>query len=161
MAVFQDVVFGFKGEEYTVKSNKIMRLIAMIEDIVSLGDITRGEVNLSRLAEAYSACLNYAGAETEIETVYETMFGIGSAPKIQEAATGTENRKKAESSKEESGIVKNLFITAVSNFGIAPSEFWGMHPQEFWWLAEAKVPDAFKEPQRKRLLRLLEKGWNG
>ena len=87
MAVFQDVVFGFKGEEYTVKSNKIMRLIAMIEDIVTLGDLTSGNIKLSRLAEAYSACLNYAGAETEVETVYETLFGSGSSGVVQESIT--------------------------------------------------------------------------
>jgi hypothetical protein len=34
-----------------------------------------------------------------------------------------------------------------------------MHPQEFWWIAQAKAPEAFKEPQRKRLLRLLENGF--
>jgi hypothetical protein len=57
--------------------------------------------------------------------------------------------------------VKNLYIAAVNSFSISPSEFWGMHPTEFWWLAEAKAPHAFQEPQRKRLLRLLENGFDG
>lgn len=52
-------------------------------------------------------------------------------------------------------------MAAVNSFGITPSEFWGMHPKEFWWVAEAKIPKAFEEPQRKRLLRLLENGWDG
>jgi hypothetical protein len=87
MAVFEDVVFGFKGDEYTVKATKIMRLIAMIEDIVTLGDLTSGKVKLSKLAEAYTACLNYAGAETEIETVYESLFGTDGAGNVQASIT--------------------------------------------------------------------------
>lgn len=55
--------------------------------------------------------------------------------------------------------MKNLYMAAVSSFGISPSEFWGMHPQEFWWIAEAKAPHAFQVPQRKRLLDLLENGF--
>jgi hypothetical protein len=43
--------------------------------------------------------------------------------------------------------------------GLAPSEFWRMHPVEFWWYAKAKHPDLFEEPQRDRLLRLLEEGF--
>jgi hypothetical protein len=35
-----------------------------------------------------------------------------------------------------------------------------MHPDEFWWLAEMKNPEVFQEPQRVRLLRLLERGLN-
>jgi hypothetical protein len=52
-------------------------------------------------------------------------------------------------------------MTAIASFGLSPSEFWALHPTEFWWIAEAKAPHAFQEPQRKRLLNLLEKGWNG
>jgi hypothetical protein len=40
-----------------------------------------------------------------------------------------------------------------------PSEFWKLHPDEFWWLAQMKNPEAFQEPQRARLLRLLEEGF--
>lgn len=50
-------------------------------------------------------------------------------------------------------------MTAVGIWGISPSDFWQMTPQEFWWIAEQKNPDAFKEPQRVRLLKLLENGF--
>ena len=51
-------------------------------------------------------------------------------------------------------------MTAVHGFGMAPSEFWGLDPKEFWWIVEARAPHLFEEPQRKRLLRLLEEGFS-
>jgi hypothetical protein len=51
-------------------------------------------------------------------------------------------------------------MTAITSFGLSPSEFWSLHPQEFWWIVESKAPHLFEEPQRKRLLRLLEEGFN-
>lgn len=88
MSVFQDVILGFRGEEYTVKSNKIMMLIAKIESVVSMGDLTTGRgPNLSSLAEAYAICLNYAGADVKIEDVYESLFGEGGREGSQVAVT--------------------------------------------------------------------------
>lgn len=87
MSIFEDVVFGFKGEEYKVKANKIMRLIAMVEDIVTMQDLTSGKVKFSKLAEAYAACLNYAGADTNMEEVYESLFGTGGAEVVQNSIT--------------------------------------------------------------------------
>lgn len=88
MAVFEDVTFGFKGTEYKVPANKIMRLIANVEDIVSMQDLTSGKgPKLSKLAEAYSACLNYAGAKVETEQVYETMFGENGGSNITESVS--------------------------------------------------------------------------
>ena len=77
MSVFQEVIFGFKGEEYTVPANKVMKLIAEVEDIVSLGDLTTGRgPHISKLAAAYCYCINYAGGKATIEQVYETLFGV-------------------------------------------------------------------------------------
>lgn len=87
MSIFKDVVFGFKGEEFKVKSNKIMRLIGMVEDVVTLQDLTSGKVKLSKLAEAYTECLKYAGAEVEVEEVYESLFGGQGANSVQESIT--------------------------------------------------------------------------
>jgi hypothetical protein len=75
MSIFQDVTLGFKGEEYTIPSNKVMKLIAIIEDIVSLQDLTNGKgPKLNKLAEAFSVALNYAGAKVEVEEVYASLF---------------------------------------------------------------------------------------
>ena len=88
MSVFRDVTLGFEGKEYTIPSNKIMMLIAKVEDVVSLGDLTTGMgPKLSRLAEAYCVCLKYAGADVKIEEVYETLFGDGGRKNVEGAIT--------------------------------------------------------------------------
>ena len=88
MSVFQDITLGFDGKEYTVPSNKVMMLIAKVEDVVSLGDLTTGTgPKLSRLAEGYCVCLNYAGADVKTEQVYETLFGNGGRKNVEEAIT--------------------------------------------------------------------------
>lgn len=87
MSVFKEVTFGFKGEEYTVAPNKIMRLIELVDGIVTLQVLTSGDVRLSKLAEAYTACLTYAGAKVEQEAVYESLFGEGGASSVQNTIT--------------------------------------------------------------------------
>lgn len=88
MSVFQEVTFIFKGNEYKIPSNKIMMLISNIEDIVTLSDLTTGKgPKLSKLAEAYCFCLNYAGGKFQIEDVYESMFGTENAGNVQGSIT--------------------------------------------------------------------------
>ena len=88
MAIFQDVTLGFNGSEYTVPHNKVMKLIAIVEDIVSLQDLTTGKgPKLNKLAEAYSVALNYAGAKTEVEEVYASLFGDGNGETVSGSIT--------------------------------------------------------------------------
>jgi len=88
MSIFNDVTFGFKGTEYTVPANRVMMLIAKVEDVISLQELTSGRApKLSRLAEAYSVALNYAGAEISIEEVYESLFSVDEAGMIQQSVT--------------------------------------------------------------------------
>ena len=75
MSIFQDVTLGFTGEEYTIPHNKVMKLIAIVEDVVSLQDLTNGKgPKMNKLAEAYAVALNYAGAKVEVEEVYASLF---------------------------------------------------------------------------------------
>lgn len=87
MAIFQDVNLVFKGDEYTIPSNKIMKLIAIVEDIVTLQDLTTGKVKLSKLSEAYAAAINYAGGKVEVEDVYASLFGDGGAESVSGSIT--------------------------------------------------------------------------
>lgn len=83
MSVFEDITLGFAGDEYTVKSNQVMKLIAMIEEVISLRELSQeGGPRLTRLAEAYKVALNYAGAEVTTEQVYESLFGNGGANNV-------------------------------------------------------------------------------
>ena len=88
MAIFQDVTLGFKGAEYIVKHNKVMKLIAIVEDVVTLKDLTSGKgPKLNKLAEAYSVALNYAGAKTEVDDVYASLFGDGGGEMVSGSIT--------------------------------------------------------------------------
>lgn len=86
MAIFEDISFEYKGKEFKIKSNKVMRLICTIEDIITLGELTTGP-KFSKLAEAYTAALTYAGADVEIEEVYASLFGNGSKERVSATIT--------------------------------------------------------------------------
>ena len=86
MSIFQDITFGHKGKDYKVKSTQVMRLIAMIEDVITLQELTT-QPRLSRLAEAYTVALNYAGADLPIDEVYASLFGEGGQERISGAIT--------------------------------------------------------------------------
>ena len=86
MSVFQDITFSHKGKDYKIKSNQVMKLIAMIEDVITLQELTT-QPRLSRLAEAYTVALNYAGAELSIDEVYASLFGDGGQERISASIT--------------------------------------------------------------------------
>lgn len=86
MSVFKEITLGFKGEEFTVQPSKVMRLIAMVEDVISLQELMNGP-KLSKLAEAYTVALNYAGASAQTEEVYESLFGEGGANNVRSSIT--------------------------------------------------------------------------
>lgn len=76
MAIFEDVTIGWKGEEFVVKSTDLLRLIAKIEDEISLQELTKeGGPSISRLSFGYAAALNHAGAKVSADEVYQSMFG--------------------------------------------------------------------------------------
>lgn len=87
MALFADVVIEWKGRNYTVPSNQIMRLIATIEDTVTMGELTEylqgGKMPMAKLALAFSNVLKFAGVISEDgdndleQEVYAAWFGVG------------------------------------------------------------------------------------
>lgn len=75
MSIFQDVTLAWKGAEYVVKASDVMRLIAKVENEVSIGELTREQgPPLSKLAMGYAVALNHAGAPATHEEVYESLF---------------------------------------------------------------------------------------
>ena len=51
MSVFQDITFSHKGKDYKIKSNQVMKLIAMIEDVITLQELTT-QPRLSRFSRS-------------------------------------------------------------------------------------------------------------
>ena len=72
--IFEPVHLTWKGHEYTVAADRVMRLIATLEEHVTLADLLSGRPPHARLAMAYADALRYAGAKVSEEEVYEALF---------------------------------------------------------------------------------------
>ena len=86
--IFDPVTLTWKGTDHEVAPDRIMGLIARIEEIVTLSEIhaaaQKGGMPLAKLAMAYGACLRYAGARVDDAEVYASFFS-GSAESIPAA----------------------------------------------------------------------------
>ena len=79
MSLFQPLVLNWEGRDYTIPSDRVMGAIAVVEEVITLGELARvsqsGNVNISKLARAYSVLITYAGAtNASWEVVYKSMF---------------------------------------------------------------------------------------
>lgn len=86
--IFEDIVLSWGDEEYTIGGDdKIMRLIAMIEEEVTLQELSAGNPQLTKVSRAYQKALKFAGAEVSVAEVYASLFG-NSAANITATITG-------------------------------------------------------------------------
>lgn len=84
MSGFDDVVIGWKGEEYRVPPNKCMSLLAQIEQVLCpdggaqdlMNKLSMPQtVHLTTMARTYAVALRYAGAQVTDEDVYLSLAG--------------------------------------------------------------------------------------
>jgi len=75
MSLFEPVTLTWKGADYTVEADRVMMLIAKIEDVITLGEVASGKPPFAKIAFAYAEALNYAGATVNSEEVYISLFG--------------------------------------------------------------------------------------
>lgn len=75
MSLFDEVGLSFGGVEYVVKSDRVMGLIEVIEDIITIEEMMRDGIKRAKLSRAYASALRYAGANVTHEQVYESLFG--------------------------------------------------------------------------------------
>ena len=75
MSLFEPVTLTWKGEDFNVEPEKVMKLIAVIEEHISFYKLTNGEPPATSIAFAYGAALRYAGAKVTDEEVYVSLFG--------------------------------------------------------------------------------------
>lgn len=74
MGMFSEVVITWAGTEYKVPPDKVMGLIASIEEHITIEDLVGKGVKRAKLAEAFCAALNYAGARVTSDDVYVALF---------------------------------------------------------------------------------------
>ena len=82
MGIFNELNLTWKGTEYTVEADNILRLIAKVEDVITLNELysysQRGAAPLAKLASAFGIVLRYAGAKVADDEVYKTIVNGGS-----------------------------------------------------------------------------------
>ena len=77
MSIFQDITLNYQGHDYTVKADRVMELIAVIEDKITLQDLTT-KPSLSRVAMGYAEALRFAGARgVDSGQIYKDLFSGG------------------------------------------------------------------------------------
>lgn len=73
MAIFEDVRLVWLDQEYMIKSTRVLRAIAQVEDVITLAKLRefyqRGEAPMARVALAYGGLLRYAGAKVTDDEV--------------------------------------------------------------------------------------------
>lgn len=73
----------WKGRKYFVPSNRVMGMIARIEDHVTMQELARfqaernGALPFAKLANGFSAAIEYAGGNAPADEVYLTLCGAG------------------------------------------------------------------------------------
>lgn len=81
--IFEAATLQFHDKSYPVPANRMMGLIAAIEEVVTFHELisqaAAQRVRLTTLAQAFGAALRFAGATATDEEVYAGMFNGGLA----------------------------------------------------------------------------------
>lgn len=81
MGIFQEVKLRWGDEEFVVAPDRIMPLLAKIEDVITIGElqrsVTQAKPPIAKLAMAFGIALRHAGAKVTDDEVYEGMFAEG------------------------------------------------------------------------------------
>ena len=77
-SIFQEVTLRWGDKDYVVPPDRVMRAIALIEDHVTINQLSEatsgGKMPLVKISAAYAVVLRYAGANVSDEDVYDGMF---------------------------------------------------------------------------------------
>lgn len=85
MSIFEPVSFGWKGKTYVVPATEVLRLIAAVEEVITLADLSASRPPMARLSSAFGIALRYAGATVADEEIYKTIFENGGASVVSSA----------------------------------------------------------------------------
>ena len=77
--VFEDIKLTWRGVEYVIPSQHVMRAIARIEDHITLAELmqamSEGRPKFSKISSAYASVLRFAGCQVADDEVYDGMLG--------------------------------------------------------------------------------------
>lgn len=81
MSIFEEVSLSWQGKEYIVSPDKVMGLVAVIEDVITIEEMSGKGVKRAKLAGAFAAAIRYAArcngvfVKVSDEEVYASLFG--------------------------------------------------------------------------------------
>lgn len=89
MSFGSPVTLTFEDKKYEIPADKILPLIAQIENVITLGQLL-DEQNPApaKLSMAYGIALRYAGAKVTDGEIYTSIFKNNSAQMMAEAVSG-------------------------------------------------------------------------
>lgn len=90
MSLFNEIGLSWGGKEYVVPPEKVMGLIEVIEDSITLEELggSAGGLKRASIAKAYAQALRYAGCkDVTQQDVYSYLFNPKSAMSIQPIVT--------------------------------------------------------------------------
>jgi len=86
--MFEPIEIKYKDQTLTVPANKVLGLIASIEQHVNIVQLSDpASLSYVALARAYAAAIWYAGGKANVEEVYALLFEEGGASSVQSAIT--------------------------------------------------------------------------
>lgn len=92
MTIFNEIKLSWEGREYVIPSDNVMKIIAKVEDVITLSDLSKCATNktlpLAKLSQAYALILQHAGVQgVDEEKVYAGMFSANLQENAQRAVT--------------------------------------------------------------------------
>jgi hypothetical protein len=78
MRVFEEVTLSWNGQDYKIPPDQVLRTIAEIEGVITMGDLAQmslGRPMLAKLAMAFGIALRAAGAIVTDDEIYFGVFG--------------------------------------------------------------------------------------
>lgn len=79
MSTFEEVKVSWKGQEAAIPANNVLRAIAKVESVLTVGElgalsITGAPKPLAKISMAYGLLLRHAGIKVEDDDIYAAMF---------------------------------------------------------------------------------------
>ena len=88
MSIFEEVSLSWGGAEYVVPADKVMGLIEVIEEHITLEELNSKGLKRAHISKAYAAALVYAGARGATqEKVYNMFFNASNSVDITNIIT--------------------------------------------------------------------------
>lgn len=92
MSGFDKIDLKWKGQTYAVEPHRVLRLIARVEEVVTVDELVkyanRGTAPMAKLSMAYGAALRYAGVKVTDEEIFESVFTGNNSEAVGVAITG-------------------------------------------------------------------------